>query len=277
LTFLNHLFTMAITWGKVAENPVKRVKRFHEPHGYTRCLTPAQEDRLLDASNPHLKPVVIAAFHTGCRQGGLLSLRCADVNIPRRLVTVQAAYAKDRQPRSIPIDTILLQALEALPRLDDPQALVFGYHDIKHTFRRAADRVGLQGFRFHDLRHTFASRLVQHGVHLAVVKELLGHQNISMTMRYAHLNPAQSWAAVEVLTQPEGNEVQVSMGDAQAILHGVVQLGVVQLPDTGKQKRIQKWFTVQGTKRDAERKLTELLHHLHCGECVEPSNLTVGE
>jgi integrase len=125
LTFLNHLVTMAITWGKVAENPVKRVKRFHEPHGHTRCLTPAEEDRLLDASNPPLKPVV----------GELLSLRWADVNIPRRLVTVQAAYAKDRQPRSIPIDTILLQALEALPRLDDPQALVFGYHDIKHTFR----------------------------------------------------------------------------------------------------------------------------------------------
>jgi integrase len=135
LAFLKHLFTMAITWGKVAENPVKRVKRIHEPHGHTRCLTPAEEDRLLDACNPHLKPVVIAALHTGCRQSELLSLRCANVDIPRRLVTVHAAYAKDREPRSITMDAILLQTLEALPRADDPQALVFGYRDVKQPFR----------------------------------------------------------------------------------------------------------------------------------------------
>jgi hypothetical protein len=42
-------------------------------------------------------------------------------------------------------------------------------------------------------------------------------------------------------------------------------------------KRVQKWFTVQGTKRDGERKLTELIHNLHRGEYIEPSNLTVGE
>jgi integrase len=48
-------------------------------------------------------------------------------------------------------------------------------------------------------------------------------------------------------------------------------------PDTGRQKRVQKWFTVQGTKRDAEKKLAELLHNLHRSEYVEPSKLTVGE
>jgi integrase len=47
--------------------------------------------------------------------------------------------------------------------------------------------------------------------------------------------------------------------------------------ETGQQKRGQKWFTVKGTKRDAERKLTELLHNLHRSEYVEPSKLTVGE
>jgi integrase len=57
----------------------------------------------------------------------------------------------------------------------------------------------------------------------------------------------------------------------------ILDIGYQTVPDTGQQKRVQKWFTVQGTKRDAERKLTELLHNLHRGEYVEPSKMTVGE
>ena len=57
----------------------------------------------------------------------------------------------------------------------------------------------------------------------------------------------------------------------------ILDIGYQIVPDTGQMKRVQKWFTVQGTKRDAERKLTELLHNLHRGEYVEPSKMTVGE
>jgi hypothetical protein len=58
--------------------------------------------------------------------------------------------------------------------------------------------------------------------------------------------------------------------------HIILDIGYQIVPATGRQKRVQKWFTVKGTKREAERKLTELLHHLHRGEYVEPSKLTVG-
>jgi hypothetical protein len=57
----------------------------------------------------------------------------------------------------------------------------------------------------------------------------------------------------------------------------ILDLGYQIMPDTGRQKRVQKWFTVQGTKRDAERKITDLLHNLHRGEYVEPAKTTVGE
>jgi len=57
----------------------------------------------------------------------------------------------------------------------------------------------------------------------------------------------------------------------------ILDMGYQIAADTGKQRRVQKWFTVQGTKRDAERKLTDLLHHLHRGEYIEPSKMTVGE
>jgi len=61
------------------------------------------------------------------------------------------------------------------------------------------EKVKLADVRFHDLRHTFATRLVQSGVDLYVVKELLGHKTITMTMRYAHHYPESLRYGVEVL------------------------------------------------------------------------------
>jgi len=57
----------------------------------------------------------------------------------------------------------------------------------------------------------------------------------------------------------------------------IIDVGYQFDPDTGKQKRVQKWFTVQGTKRDAEKKLAELLHDVNHSQYVEPSKLTLGE
>jgi site-specific recombinase XerC len=55
--------------------------------------------------------------------------------------------------------------------------------------------------RFHDLRHTFASRLVEKGVDIIRVKELLGHSSVKITERYTHSNREERRKAVELLCQ----------------------------------------------------------------------------
>ncbi|WP_408936570.1 tyrosine-type recombinase/integrase, partial [Desulfobulbus sp.] len=74
-------------------------------------------------------------------------------------------------------------------------------------FRKAVQESGLndgitdsrQKVVFHTLRHTFASWLVQAGFPIALVSQLLGHSNINVTMRYAHLAPSQAREAVSLI------------------------------------------------------------------------------
>jgi integrase len=60
--------------------------------------------------------------------------------------------------------------------------------DLRNPFDKACQRAGVENFRIHDLRHTFASLAVSSGASLFDVQKLLGHQDIAMTQRYAHLS-----------------------------------------------------------------------------------------
>jgi site-specific recombinase XerD len=71
--------------------------------------------------------------------------------------------------------------------------------NLLRAYFSARKKANLEDVRFHDLRHTFATRLVQSGVDLYVVKELLGHKTIAMTMRYAHHYPESLRHGVDVL------------------------------------------------------------------------------
>ncbi len=70
---------------------------------------------------------------------------------------------------------------------------------LRREFGRVKRKAPLAGFRFHDLRHSHASFLVQAGVPLNTVRDLLGHRSLAMTLRYAHLSPDARQDAVALL------------------------------------------------------------------------------
>ena len=73
------------------------------------------------------------------------------------------------------------------------------YTDIHNSFNTVLKEANIDNFRFHDLRHTVATRLVEKGIDLVVVKEILGHSKIDTTLRYAHAVPKRKLEAIEVL------------------------------------------------------------------------------
>ena len=73
------------------------------------------------------------------------------------------------------------------------------YHDIRKSFYTALKKSGIINFKLHDCRHTFASQLVMSGVDINTVRELLGHKDIRMTLRYSHLSQDHKRRAVDIL------------------------------------------------------------------------------
>jgi len=90
-------------------------------------------------------------------------------------------------------------ALAALKKIPSNGARVFALKGYKHWFDKAVENAKVENFTWYSLRHSFASRFVMAGVDIRTVAELMGHQTIQMTMRYAHLAPAHTLAAVQML------------------------------------------------------------------------------
>ncbi|HIE0523758.1 TPA: tyrosine-type recombinase/integrase [Stenotrophomonas maltophilia] len=129
--------------------------------------------------NPAVGDYVRLAAYTGIRRGHLLRLTAHDVR--------GGFIHLDRTSK-----TRTLQLVPLHPKVDGIAArLPLGASDdqVRDSWAKAREACGLQHVRWHDLRHTCASWLVQAGVPLHTVSEVLGHSSMAMTRRYAHLSP----------------------------------------------------------------------------------------
>jgi integrase len=203
ISCLHHLFSKAVEWEMAERSPFDRGKslRLKENNKRLRFLDEDEIEKLLDACPNYLRHIVRCAILTGMRRGEVLSLKWEQV----RNGFVYLNKTKTNEARQIPISEDLSELFREI-RKDKhlTSKHVFTYlgervKETKRSFKTALKRAGIVDFRFHDLRHTFASQVLLKGGSLKDIQELLGHKDISMTMRYAHLTQEHKRKAVNLL------------------------------------------------------------------------------
>ena len=175
-----------------------------------------------------LKPKVLLSLGSGIRKCELKRIRREKhIDFKRQGLYLTPEVTKAKKPRFIPLDDeawkVLMDWLEQTHNEYGDTGLVFPgkdkdskFDNMKHSWARLLKVAKIENFNWHDMRHDYASQLVMSGVDLNTVRELLGHADLKMTIRYAHLAPEHKVHAVrslqnrrsEMLTTDETEEKQ---------------------------------------------------------------------
>ncbi len=202
LDILNQILNYAVACGHVETSPARH-RRNRRP-ALTRFLSREEVARLhgvLDAmarkGDQQQADMIRLLLLTGCRKGEIMGLRWTEV----RDGMLALADSKTG-PRTVPLGSRARAILERQSRGESP----FVFPSPLDPSRPRADlafwyrirrEAGIADVRLHDLRHTMATHAVMNGVPVPVVSRLLGHSNVQMTMRYAHLADRDIEAAAE--------------------------------------------------------------------------------
>lgn len=231
-----HLLSASLVAAVDAEildgNPAARIDVAKGGRKVERFLTHDDFDATLEHMNPDEQLVAEFLAYTGLRWGEMAGLHVNRVDLGRRQVRVVETfdeknglikmYPKGTDARVVPLTDSLVEQLAPLVdrkgTCDVEHRVGQCRHPLLLTTERGAvmrnsnyaNRVwhpalldaGVEYARLHDLRHTYASWLLQAGVSLAEVGQLLGHKSSATTQRYAHLGEVRHATVLAALPAP---------------------------------------------------------------------------
>ena len=188
------IFTHACRYYNLKDNPSRHIPSLPENNERTRFLSEAERTRLFASCRAShwdkLYLIVLLAITTGARKGELTNLRWNDIDFERR--TAYVSTTKNGQPKVLPLTDSVIKELQLFNNNDS--GLIFASkvkEEVAYCFtnpwKKALEDAEIKDFRFHDLRHSCATYLAQSGASLLEIADVLGHKQISVTKRYAHL------------------------------------------------------------------------------------------
>lgn len=216
LSTLSICLKTAEEWELIKHVPrIKRVKVIPKKLDY---LTYEEAQLLLTHSEGQIREMIFFALRTGVRFGELIALDWSDIDFLNKQITIRRSIVggvmggtKSNKIRYIPLNKSVSEMLIdraqnhgfVFIRNGEP----FTQHYCCKKIIKAYKDAGLKKSGWHKLRHTFASHLAQKGIAIQVIKELLGHSDITTTMQYAHLSPSALRAAMNVLETQDSLQI----------------------------------------------------------------------
>jgi integrase len=176
-------------WCYPITNPIADVKRPAQSQSRTRRLAEGEEQKLIEAVEPHYSLVVRFALATSMRRGEVLALTWQNVDMTARVAVLP--MTKNGDARRVPLSSAALKVLEEARSepIQSIKGVVFDIHPVAmdKAWRRACSKAGIADLHFHDLRHEAVSRLFELGLNPMEVASISGHKTLSMLQRYTHL------------------------------------------------------------------------------------------
>jgi len=192
--FLAHLANEGVIDPRILLRPL----RIKLPDPLPRAMAAEDVKALIDVlENIRARSLILVLLRTGMRIGELLDTKMSDVHLKQRRIDIPQA-SKNSTGRVVYLSEDSRQALEAWFKIrDEEKPFVFyangrsrlGYAAARAIFCKQLARAGLEnkGYGLHQLRHTFATEMLNAGMRLECLQQLLGHTNINVTRRYARL------------------------------------------------------------------------------------------
>lgn len=168
---------------------------------------------------------ILLSLYTGLRLGEVLALKWQNLDIKNKLIyidksvgsisqnhktlTIESSPKTQSSIREIPISKKLLDLLKVLRQYNSTDYVIVSHNEkqiqsraYQKSFENLLKKLNIKHYGFHSLRHTFATRLLENGVDIKTISELLGHSSPTITLnRYVHTNLQNKRKAMEILTK----------------------------------------------------------------------------
>ena len=199
LRILYAFITYLVNQNVLPDTVLERKIRIKLPEALPRAITPEDQQSLLGAIiSDRDRALILLLLRTGMRIGELLEVQVSDISVAERKIMIYLGE-KNFQGRAVYYSEDANKALEKWLKIrpgnstplfpGNPRWRSINYVTAWQVMRDTLDRAGLfnKGYSLHSLRHTFATDMLNAGMRLEVLQQLLGHQDIEMTMRYARI------------------------------------------------------------------------------------------